>query len=167
MNESTMQAIIMRYAMEEKKHEITIPNITMFYRWEADVLSITKSLLVHEFEIKIAKSDYQRDHEKKYKHYCLSTEVLASHMAPNYFWYATWGFEIEELPPYAGWVAVVPDERKWKRYAYSVVVRKAAPRLHTLKIDDGKRLKLSRWLSFKLKNMYETSYLRNAAAIGD
>lgn len=167
MNEATMQAVIMRYAMEEKKHEITIPNLTLFYRWEADVLSITKSMLVHEFEIKVAKSDYQRDREKKYKHYCLSTEVLAPHMAPNYFWYVTWGFEIEKLPPYAGWLEVVPNQRGRRKYAYSVIVRKEAPRLHVLKLDDGKRLKLSRWLSFKLKNMYETTYLLDAAAPGD
>lgn len=157
MNEATMQAILMRYAMEEKHHEIAIPNITEIYRWEADVLSVTKSLLVHEFEIKISKADYLRDIKKIYKHYCLSTEVLAAHMSPNYFWYVSFGFEIDNLPRYAGWLSVVPHERR--KIGYEVIVRKSAPRIHALKMGDITRLKLSRWLSFKLKNMYQNTYL--------
>lgn len=162
MNERTMQAVLMRYAMEEKGHEIAIPNITTIYRWEVDVLSVTRAFLTHEFEIKVSKADYLRDIKKRYKHYCLSTEVLAAHMSPNYFWYVTWGFEIDGPPHYAGWLSVVPHEHG--SIGYEVLVRKSAPRIHPLKMSDHTRLKLSRWLSFKLKNMYQNTYLTGAAA---
>ncbi|MBP8055170.1 MAG: hypothetical protein KA314_04980 [Chloroflexi bacterium] len=168
MNEATMQAILMRYAMEEKHHEIAIPNITEIYRWEADVLSVTRAFLTHEFEIKVSKADYLADRKKKRKHEWLAAPPLTDYWGapkahtPNYFWFATSGFEIDNLPPYAGWLVITPD--KSRRYGYSLKIRKDAPKLHQLKLEDKARLNLSRWLSYKLKNMYQAAYLSGATA---
>lgn len=172
MNEPIMQAVVMRWVMEERRHQIAVPNITTVYAWEADVLSVTRSLLTHEFEIKVSRSDYLKDKRKLRKHHYLASPDLRTSSyrgvqrayTPNYFWYTTWGFDIDDLPPYAGWLVVTRDER-WG--TYSLTVKREAPRLHLMKMGDKTRLKMSRWLSFKLKNLYEVAYLRQAAAKGE
>lgn len=54
-----------------KNHPITVPN-SKLYSWEADMLSLTLSSFVHEFEIKISVADFRRDATK------LRTRVLAN-----------------------------------------------------------------------------------------
>lgn len=127
-----MQTILMQWLMEEKKHEIVAPNIKNLYRWEADIISITKSTLVHEFEIKVSRADFLADRNKKHKHGELKrafsgdlrpvakTEYQQRLFdmgirpgrvrVPNYFWYVINGFDVspEEVPPYAGTIKVVP-----------------------------------------------------------
>lgn len=157
MNESTMQAVLLRWVMEQKNHEIAIPNLTMMYRWEADVISVTKAHLVHEFEIKVSRSDFLAD-KKKFKHEFLSQHITWS---PNYFWYATWDIEIAEgeLPAYAGWLTISSSSRA--RFGFEVRTKKPAPLLHSEKMRDKDRSRVSRWLSYKLKNMYQQVYLTN------
>lgn len=183
MNEAKIQALLMRYAMEERSHNIAIPNVTMVYSWEADLISVTESWLVHEFEIKISKSDYLADRKKLEKHEALfeqwrrpgkgeaedesdepPTKTLPSlfpgisfrvrREVPNYFWYVTWGFEVTDLPAYAGWLAIEPDAKR-----SPIRLKSDAPRLHGRKLRESSREKLARWLSFKLKNMYQIQYL--------
>jgi hypothetical protein len=164
VTESKMQAVLMRWAMEEKKHQLAIPNATIVYSWEADLLSVTSSWLTHEFEIKLSKSDHRADF-KKVKHYRFSQQWQYGkgkrlEHTPNYFWFATYGYEVDVttlLPPYAGWLTVEWHERSG---VFMVKVQRAAPRLHTEKMRENTRLKLGRWLSFKLKNMYRIAYLQ-------
>lgn len=149
MNEQVMQAVLLDYAMDEKKHDLAVPNITSLYSWEADLISITNAKLVHEYEIKISLADYNRDFEKRQKHRDIVEQWT---FCPNYFWYATWGFEIQP-PSYAGWLEIV-----YVPYRLTVVVRKEAPRLHDTKILDAKKERIGRLLAFRLKNMYQRFY---------
>lgn len=48
-------------------HQLHCPNTTTVFPWEADLVSVTRSNLIHEFEIKISKSDFRADF-KKVKH---------------------------------------------------------------------------------------------------
>ena len=193
VTESTIQAVLMGYAMETKKHQFAVPNVTLIYPWEADMISVTSSWLVHEYEIKISRSDFIADKNKKMKHsdlrqrYSTGEEMRKPKTAheralfdmgltspfkrstPNYFWYVTNGFDIEtaEIPSYAGWMTVEwkkgigwTDNYERKEYwGWRCQVLRKAPRIHSSKIAKATRLKLGRWLSFKLKNIYQTTYL--------
>jgi len=186
MNESMMQAVLMQHAIA-KRYQLTAPNLAMLYAWEADLISATNAWLVHEYEIKVSRSDFLADSNKRAKHASLAREFASSpgprkprdevmqslldqgwldldlsRKTPNYFWYATNGFEIDpsEIPHYAGWLRIKWHERFGR---YGVRVEKQAPRLHSEKLSERKRLNLARWLSYKLSNMYNLRYLKEQA----
>jgi hypothetical protein len=152
INESVIQGVLMRYAMDEKNHVLTIPNSTVLYRWEADLISVTSAGLAHEYEVKISLADYRRDFDKKWKHMSLKDQLW---QGPNYFWYVTHGFDIDP-PEYAGWIDIVCSTRSGLLLAE---VRKQAPRLHTRKVTDKQQATIGRLLAYRLKNMYRTVYV--------
>lgn len=148
-SERSMQAILLRWLLEEKHHEIAVPNSTVFFGWEADIASITRAQFSHEIEIKISKGDFARDvKDKPWKHQHLKFPAIHPHvLKPNYFWYCTpEGLEID-VPDYAGWLVV----RKM-RLKYFVSEKKPAPRLHKLKIPAEKVTTAGRLLAFRLMN---------------
>jgi|SRR3972149_2314134 len=142
ISEHVIQSILMKWLMEEKHHEFVIPNSTsLFGTWESDLVSVTKSGLLHEFEIKISRSDFKKDADK-YKHHHIGKDSYS----PAYFWYVTFGFEIE-VPEKAGWIEIVS-----KRDKYKILIRKEAPRLNTWK--PNKETQIARLLSWRLTNLY-------------
>lgn len=153
LTERTMQGILMRWLLRDRNHEFVLPGSTDFFGWEADVVSVTKAGLAHEFEIKISAADYRRDFEKKIKHMELKDPLLRYRPHPAYFWYATTGFEIEP-PEYAGWIEVTYDK---KQYRYIVSERKPAPRLHNVKVTDAQKIQIAHLLSFRLMTEYHGS----------
>ena len=143
MTEQVMQGVLMRYVLDEKSHQTAIPNMTTLYNWEADLLSVTRADLVHEYEIKLTAADYRRDfHDKKFKHISLQNEA---YHRPNYFWYVTYQLDIEP-PDYAGWMAIEPSLR--------IVIKRDAPRLHSGKIMESQKQDIGRLLAYRLKNVY-------------
>lgn len=146
--EYSLQKILMHWLLNDKNHRVVVPNSTVFFRWEADIVSVTKAGYAHEIEIKISKSDFARDKQKRWKHMVLDMcNAYTSRMTvPNYFWYCTpEGLEIE-VPDYAGWLVVSP----WEKSQHIVTERKPAPRLHTVKVTDKKLGVAARLLSFRL-----------------
>ncbi len=142
ITEKTIQAVLMQWLMTNK-HECVVPNTTNVFSWEADLISVTKAGLAHEFEIKISASDYKADARKVNKHWRLQN----TQHGPAYFWYVTYGFEIDP-PPYAGWMKVVEVHGAPR---CQLVV--PAPRLHNNKITDKQRFQILRSLSWQLANM--------------
>lgn len=144
--------------METKHHQFAIPNTFFFGSYECDLLSATRAWLLHEYEVKVHKEDFYRDFSKR-KHLLL--EKGYERLVANYFWFTTCGFELneEEIPRYAGWIELVPPETSYDYY--QVQVRKKAPRLHSKKMREGKRLDVNRWLSYKLKDLYHIHYIRS------
>jgi hypothetical protein len=146
-SERRIQAILMGWLLIDRRHEIAIPNSTMFFPWEADMASVTKSFYAHEIEIKISKGDFARDvKDKPWKHHHLADPGVYPEMVkPNYFWYCTPdGMEIE-VPEYAGWLVVYKQ-----RARYMVQEKKGAPLLHKKKIEAEKLVKAARILSFRM-----------------
>lgn len=155
-SESQIQALLMSWCMDDRKHVATIPNTYSVYNWECDLLSVTRSLLSHEYEIKISLSDYKADfRNKKSKHRFLENNATyyktKVSMIPNYFWYVTRGFEVDELPEYAGWITLT-------NYG-TFVVKKSAPRIHAQKMTDKRMDAIMRGNSYKLKSLYLKHYL--------
>ena len=117
------------FSPNSKKYEIT--NLYV-YGWESDYLAITKSMIAHEVEIKISRSDFKNDTKNKIdKHLLLEggenlgkfTENL-----PNYFYYAVPDglISVDEVPDYAGLIYVTP---------WSCQVVKEAKKLTDKKFD--------------------------------
>ena len=136
MNESIVQQALARYLLTKKAHKPVVPNIKSIFAWECDLLSITQAGLLHEWEIKLSKSDFKRDKVKVAKH-----KRLASRKGwiPSYFWYVTYKLDGLDIPDYAGWIEFANSE---------FIVRKNAPRLHDRKASLGvyKRISTSLWL---------------------
>lgn len=106
--------------------------------FEHDVLSISKSWLLTEFEVKISKSDFKADFTKSKTPYY---QKKNPRMTPNYFYYVCPAnlIDIKDIPEYA-WLIYVDNEEFWKlKYIntdrHHLRVIKKAPRLHSLKRD--------------------------------
>lgn len=151
LTESVIQAVLLRYTLDEKHHVLAVPNSTVLFNWEADLVSVTKAGLVHEYEVKLSLADYRRDFGKKWKHASLQDQMWRS---PNYFWYVTSGFEIEP-PEYAGWLEIV-DTRSGR--GLIVHNHKEAPRLHSKKVTEKQTETIGHLLAYRLKNLYHSVY---------
>lgn len=159
-SEQQIQAMTLRWVMEDKKSKIATLNITTIYNWECDVLSVSRAGLVSEWEIKRTKSDYRADFKKR-KHNLFSHKNRSTfNFIPNYFWFVTLPMDIE-IPEYAGWAVVDGSERVYSNAPSDLLlsIKKPAPRLHSENIRGQKMEYISRGLSFKLMNMYNKFYL--------
>jgi len=95
-----------------KFHSPVIENFTPFWRWEYDVLSISKSQMLCEFEVKISRSDFNKQKEKTkmdaYSREIISGKSFGWHggiaQVPNYFSYCcpTGLIKESEIPKFAG-----------------------------------------------------------------
>ena len=167
MTEFEIQNIIY-YKYLQHNSFLVLPNSFVF-GWEADIVVITRTLFIHEFEIKISRSDFLAD-LKKDKHEDIkryidkrSEDELGFHLEleytrkirkpANYFWYVCPEGVIkkEEIPAYAGLYYL-----KWN----TLYVQVKAPRIHKEKIDPRDALQLcgsinGRYWDKRLGNMGE------------
>lgn len=84
-----------------KGHEAICENFT--YNWEMDIASLSKSGMLHEYEVKISRSDFLADKKRKcvkFSHY----EIRNERTCPNYFYYVCPENLIKpnEIPIWAG-----------------------------------------------------------------
>lgn len=163
--EKTIQAVLMDWSMNTKQHQFVVPNATDFLSWEADLISITRARMVHEYEIKLTAADYRRDALKD-KHRRMVNYMTGR--APDYFWYVTYHFDIEP-PEHAGWMVVERDDDD----AWRVVVKRDAPRLRRSNpaVSDKLLVDVAHLLSWRLTNHYGRHYsdiheTRRAAGLG-
>ncbi len=70
LSESKIQDILYKRLLYSKHPLLCAPNVYL-YSWESDLIQITKSMFVHEFEIKISKQDFLNDFKKESKHQLL------------------------------------------------------------------------------------------------
>lgn len=161
LSEFYVQRLLYHYT-RSANHKWQSPNAYLF-EWESDFISVTRAGLVHEFEIKVSRSDYLADF-KKHKHarQVLQTGKMkiVSHVPgwtreydcarPNYFWYVIPEglVHVEEIPDYAGLLTVV-----WlDLYDGPLPVlseKKRAPRLHREKATDRQLLQLGQKAVFR------------------
>lgn len=123
----------------EKKHNPVCENFKGAGYAECDLISISGSDYIYEFEVKISRGDFKKDSEKVIKHKYLNesyaTKIQKKRRTkkvskiPNYFSYVCPQDMIkeDEIPPYAGLVYV--DEN------FNFTVIKKAPKLHNDKAD--------------------------------
>jgi hypothetical protein len=155
----------------DKGHELVVPNTSMATGWEADLICVTPRLLVHEFEIKVSRSDWlserkaievglgQRKGQRSSK---VDRAILlsgrrerhhhSSIQIPNYWWVAAPEGVVreDELPNYAGLMLIYPGGLRQglcmpRQY-------KAAPRLHRGKITTKQWRAMTRGLNHRYWN---------------
>ena len=127
---------------------------------ECDVLSVTKSDYICEYEIKISKSDFKADF-KKTKHNLINEKVFTETMstvkagnryfelpnpyyAPNYFYFVVTEnlVSLDEIPKYAGLMYIIENG------TFSII--KKAPLLHKTKATTEFIRNVAHQLSCKL-----------------
>ncbi|MDX1532624.1 MAG: hypothetical protein R3230_00290 [Nitrosopumilaceae archaeon] len=162
--ERDIQLLISDKFCFNKKHELIVPNITTLHDfWEADLVSMTKSFFLHEFEIKTTRSDWLKEYRiiaEGRNDGCKFRRAVALHKqfnsdtdlgsSPNYFWVCAPSGVVkdDELPSYAGMIEVYRF-RKVDR----LKIIKPAPRLHSGKCSDKMIASMYRSLNFKFWNM--------------
>ena len=138
MNEASMQNILFRN-LDVKHHILITPSVKVFrYFWESDLVSVTNSDMVYEYEIKLSRADFLQDF-KKYKHGCIIGREIN---IPNYFYYVVDShiLKLKDLPNYAGLMYV-------KERVINVI--KKAPKLHSNKISMKVRKYLERGIMYR------------------
>lgn len=107
-NEITAKDIIYSLSLKYVNHKYLINNAYIF-DWESDFFSLSDAGYVYEFEIKVTKSDYKDDFNKKDKHLLLENNIPDTFdKKPNKFWYAVPKGLIPsyEIPAYAGLIEI-------------------------------------------------------------
>lgn len=145
--------MLFEYYMKGKY--IMVPNVSWsYFDWETDLVAITKSSYVHEYEIKITHSDFLKDFEKR-KHYTLKDawrkQIHPNRLRriPNYFWYVAPLKAIPLcVPDYAGLIEVRSD-----RYGLQLFQIKQPKLLHKNKISEAGLKSIMRSLMFKYWNV--------------
>jgi hypothetical protein len=127
----------------DKRHPVTIDNCGACTIGKADLLSVTRARLVHEFEVKCTVADYQREFETKdTKHKRLGRADNRLMSLPNYFWFAVPEglLSVSELPEYAGLMTVTGD---------GCHVARDAPRIHGDGLSNKDRRYIERGLTYR------------------
>lgn len=115
-------------------HSIVCSNINHLFKGQQDVLSVTKSGLAIEYEIKISRADFKRDKAKN-KEFTFDANTIANadsfylSKIVNQFYYVVPDglIGIHELPEYAGLFYVTSRG--------SLILEKKAPLIHKHKHD--------------------------------
>jgi hypothetical protein len=127
----------------DKRHPVTIDNCGACTIGKADLLSVTRARLVHEFEVKCSVSDFHREFETKdTKHKRLGRADNRLMSLPNYFWFAVPEglLSQEDLPDYAGLMTVTGD---------GCHVDRDAPRIHDDSLSNKDRRYIERGLTYR------------------
>lgn len=124
-----------------RRHNLIAPNVDLF-GWECDLVSVTPTNLICEYEIKCTRSDFKADFNKEAKHSILRLRASPEQsMMPAYFYYAVPRDLIDksEVPDYAGLIYVYPVLQYIKK----------APRLHREKITESHVRRIHRGLMYR------------------
>lgn len=130
-SEKKAQTILENYFLSKNTKLYEMSNLFVF-DWESDYLTITRSGVIYEIEIKISRADFQNDFKhKEDKHMLLESKTLSDmhpNSCPNYFYYAVPDglIKTEEVPEYAGLIYLNP---------WGVNIVKDAPKINNNKVD--------------------------------
>lgn len=155
MNSKFIQDAVQKW-LYERSHIYQACNYNRSGYMEADILAITKSLMVTEVEVKISLSDYKADFKKTHKHKLLSErDSKSSSYIPNKFYYACPSGLIKEVPDYAGLI--------WVGQNGDVEWIKTAPRLHKDKASD--KLMIGMLENLTAKTIFGCQYMTYQAKL--
>lgn len=174
-----LQVAVATY-MVKKGHEAVCENFghTVF---EMDIASLTKSGMLMEFEVKVSRSDFLADKNKRKKYGLSKFEMYSKPLGyesrcPNYFFYVCREGLIkkDEIPPFAGLLYVNEENR--------IGLIKKAKRLHRIPADKQKilakmlRMTVQRsylggtMLTYKnnlIKERYKNAEIRDVSTLED
>lgn len=130
----------------EKQHSPITTHFTGLGLGECDVISISKSNYIYEYEVKISRSDFFADFKKEKHGFMLESKSIKgdTYLSPNYFYFVvpTSLVSCEEVPKYCGLI-YMDDNLQFTTI-------KKAPLIHNEKASDKFIRKLSHNLTCKL-----------------
>ena len=158
MDERDAQLAI-KHNREGRGHKFIVPNIQLF-QGEADLISITRSGYIHEYEIKRTLSDFRADFKNKPSKHDAIKSRDPKRYSPAYFWSAIDEEVIEkcEVPDYAGLIKI---QNLHGHYFMRII--KEAPRLHREKANDkflimlGEKMYWRYWSMFHVMMNYKNN----------
>lgn len=160
LTEASIQALLFEHLVAKGYHHIA-PNCCAIGN-EADLLSVTGAGFLHEYEIKISRSDFKADKKKIRKHkqyqnasHGNTTKRTRQQQIPSVFYYVVPAglVDVSEVPPYAGFIEICTREhqgRKCQEHYLKTV--KPAPRLHKEKTTDAVLRRITNSLMWKVFN---------------
>lgn len=143
----TAREIIQQLMRERHRRHFVLPNYTPAGWWENDVFEVTDAGFWHEYEVKVSRSDFLADREKRKASWQWKVQnpgkplpskhgrlEAADPKGPNRFTFVVPAglIQKEEVPEWAGLIEASPT--KWKN-RLSLVSKIQASRLHSGKID--------------------------------
>lgn len=135
------------FHLRDKGHSHIAPNCCAL-GWEADLVSITGAGYACEYEVKISRSDFFADTNKKEKHtFYKGSErkrqrTQAERIPCRFFYVAPAGLvSIQDIPIHAGLIEV---------QGQNISVTKDAPRLHREKASDVLKERITNSLMWKV-----------------
>jgi hypothetical protein len=134
----------------QKGHSPISTHATIQGLQECDVISISKSDYIYEYEVKISRSDFKADFKKPKhnliteKNFIKETKKETFYLVPNYFYFVVPEnlISIDEVPSYAGLIYVTETQD------YNII--KKAPVIHKTKASNEFIRALSHQLTCKL-----------------
>jgi uncharacterized protein RhaS with RHS repeats len=150
MTEESIVSEYIRMVFKDKNSTKIFPNI-FIDRFECDLLELTKSGYLYEYEVKISKSDFKADANKKTYKTTKYNEIKSGNRV-NYFYYIVPEnlIQISDLPEFAGLVYAkkisvryYSDDRGYyneDRIRFETI--KNAPKLSVNKISEKRASKL-------------------------
>lgn len=143
MNERDLQHAVYDYRHQIQAYPLMVPNVYHFY-WESDLLYVSNTGYLSEFEIKLTKSDFRAD-AKKFKHHYLGTP----NSGLKEFWYVvpTGLVDIEDVPDHAGLMYVEPRPGHyptWQSPFRATLIKKAVQNRKASPVTADKQLLLAK-----------------------
>lgn len=153
MTERDIQLILFKCLQGTR--EAMIPNCYLTYG-EADLIGFTKAKYMHEYEIKISKSDFKADFKNKFSKHLNYKKIIISGLdfqkhfinIPNYFNYVCPKglIDVADIPEYAGLIYV--------NESYNILEPvKSPPKLHKRKFTEAQINKYLQNLYWKYWNL--------------
>lgn len=119
-------------------HPVMCPNFSGAHYDESDVLAISNTHYVKEYEIKISRSDFKADFKKVAKHSRYKKRMnTAWPKTPNKFFYVCPEnlISVDEIPEYAGLIYIVTNPYSYPSGQLTTHTVKEAPYLHKDKAE--------------------------------
>lgn len=118
---------------EVLSHKVVCENIELLLTAEMDVAALSKNDMLTEYEVKISRSDFRADAQKRKWKFYTAIGQDGDKYRPNYFYYACPPdlIKVEDVPDFAGLIYVSED---------SFYIVKKAKRLHPNRCDREKLL---------------------------
>lgn len=113
MPTETQLQVALFSVLADRGYSYVTPNVHLF-AWESDLLALTPSDYITEYEVKRTRSDFNKDRTKERHRLLLEQQASTnehSGSVPARFFYATPPclVDADDVPPYAGLVYVTPN----------------------------------------------------------
>lgn len=144
------ESIVQRELVRSLEPYIAVPNSMNLFVFESDLLAVTRNDYLIEYEIKLTKSDYRKDFQKKTYRGTSRHDYLLQGKGANRFYYVMpkGMVDIEDVPDFAGLIYLHELVHRGEPRLSTEIVRQ--PKLlHNRKMTNKQLRSIARSLTFR------------------